>query len=141
MLDVGILFIDDDPLVLEALKRALRQMPWRSTFLTDPEQALAVVDADEIAVVVTDNSMPGLTGLQVLEQLRQKKPLVRRVLLTGDVERPHVVAAVADGLVECCLPKPWAASELREQLYRLAEEASSKQPPAPGPADDDDVLN
>lgn len=137
MLDVGILFIDDDPLVLEALKRALRQMPWRSTFLSDPEQALAVVDSDEIAVVVTDNSMPGLTGLQVLEQLRQKKPQVRRVLLTGDVERPPVVAAIADGLVECCLPKPWAATDLREQLYRLAEEASSKHPPAPGPPDDD----
>ncbi len=139
MLDVGILFVDDDPLVLEALKRALRQMPWRSTFLTDPEQALAAIDSDEIAVVVTDNSMPGLTGLQLLELLRDKRPLVRRVLLTGDVERGPVVAAVADGLVECCLPKPWAASDLREQLYRLAEEASSKHPPAPGP--DDEALN
>lgn len=139
MLDVGILFIDDDPLVLEALKRAVRPMPWRSTFLLNPQEALAIVDSAAIDVVVTDNTMPGLTGLEVLEQLRERKPLVRRVLLTGDVGRAPVVAAVANGLVECCLPKPWEARELRERLHRLAEEASAKHPPAPG--GDDDAPN
>lgn len=80
-----VLFVDDDPLVLQGLRRQLR--PLRRTlellFATSGEEALAVMDEAKVDVLVADLRMPGMDGASLLEVVKERHPATMRVVLSG----------------------------------------------------------
>jgi diguanylate cyclase (GGDEF)-like protein/PAS domain S-box-containing protein len=115
-----VLVVDDEPQVLIALQDQLSD---DFVVLTagSAEQALSLVEREsDLAVVVTDQRMPELTGDQLLARLDGKTDAIR-VLLTGFADIEAVARAVNEGKVFAYVPKPWSASDLRLKVQRAAE--------------------
>lgn len=107
-----LVFCDDDYSVTAIIETMLVKAGYDVTVCLDPLDALAQCEVSRVNVFISDFMMPGFTGLEVLEVLRQKYPTVVRVLLTAAPQEPEVREAMASGLVEHLLEKPWGRSEL-----------------------------
>jgi response regulator RpfG family c-di-GMP phosphodiesterase len=124
---VRILFVDDEILVLNALKRALRNDGYTVFFADDPEAALQIVADENIDIVVSDQSMPNMTGTEFLSILSRLHPRVVRVMLTGQADRVTALAAVNEGQIHRFLEKPWDNETLRAVLKQLASDVRTVQ--------------
>ena len=116
------LFVDDDPRVLSAIVRSLRREPFQVETAADARKALARLEEQTFALVVSDHRMPGLTGIEFLRRVRERWPLTRRILLSGwssEIPRSDLEAANLFRL----LAKPWDDAEFRS-VVREAVEAS-----------------
>src|SRR5947207_14993168 len=97
-----ILTVDDDPEVSRALARDLRQQYGEDYRIRRAESGPAALDAlkelklrdDKVALLLADHRMPGLTGVEYLEQARQFYPEARRVLLTAYADTDAAIAAI-----------------------------------------------
>jgi DNA-binding NtrC family response regulator len=91
-----ILFVDDEPNILGGLRRMLRsqQHEWTTEFAEGGLQALAILDREVFDVVVSDMRMPGMTGAQLLEEVRQRFPHVVRIILTGECDKESGLRAL-----------------------------------------------
>jgi putative nucleotidyltransferase with HDIG domain len=91
-----VLFVDDEPNVLAGLRRMLRPMQseWSCGFADGGPQALAALDREPFDIIVSDMRMPGMTGAQLLEGVRQKFPPMVRILLTGQCDQASGLRAV-----------------------------------------------
>lgn len=106
-----ILFVDDDPNILAAMRRNLRDQFAIAT-ASDPAQALDLLEKyGPFAVVVSDFKMPGMNGIELLARTMASWPDTVRILLTGEADMRAAIAAVNQGqvfrfLTKPCLPTP-----------------------------------
>lgn len=126
-----VLCVDDEPPVLESLRRALRGEPYEIATAGRPEEALQSAQRRRISVLITDHRMPGMTGAELLKSVRARSPRTRGVILTGGVDMDDVVAAIHDGAVRRLFYKPWDDDELREAVRLLIAEIDRDILPAP----------
>lgn len=117
---VRILFVDDEELVLNALRRTLKSVSWQVSFTSDPERALKMVESEGIDVVVSDHAMPGLTGVDLLAVLRRTQDHVVRMMMTGHADRELALRAINEGHVYRLIEKPWSDAALRMALHDAA---------------------
>lgn len=82
----SILVIDDDPVVFEFVKRALMDGGYELTFIDDADQGIRAMEEREFDLVLLDVEMPGRDGFAVLQWIRENKPRLRVIFLTGDKE-------------------------------------------------------
>lgn len=116
----AILIVDDEKDNLEALKRLLRS-DFELTLETSPFQALKQAQKREFAVIVSDQRMPEMTGVELLEKAKLLAPLTTRVLLTGYTDMEAVVGAINRGQIYRYIAKPWDPEELKMTLRQAAE--------------------
>jgi response regulator RpfG family c-di-GMP phosphodiesterase len=116
------LFIDDDELVISAIRRALRREPFEVYFTSDPESAFRMIKEHGVDVVVSDHSMPSMTGVEFFAILRRLHEGVRRVMLTGQSDREITMGAINNGRVERFIEKPWSNEDLCRVLRELDAE-------------------
>lgn len=111
-----VLFVDDEPLVLSALRRSLerRKVPWDTTFAVGPVQARAILEKAPFDVVVSDLVMPEEDGARFLAWVQSLRPDTIRIMLTGG--GPSVLRATA--VAHQVLPKPTEAAELENVISR-----------------------
>lgn len=127
----SVLFVDDDPAVLSAMRRLLLDEPYEVRTSGDPVAALDELRGRPPTVVVTDYYMPQMNGPAFLFEVRRIAPHVVRLVLTGKPDLGAVVAAVQEGAVHQFLIKPWNDEELKKavhdaiQLSRLLAERES----------------
>lgn len=101
-----VLFIDDEPNLLEGVSRTLRRK-FALVTAVGPEAGLAAAQAQgPFAVVVADMRMPGMDGLTLLSKIQAMAPTTVRVLLTGDAEGAGAASAVAQGIISRYVSKP-----------------------------------
>ncbi|MCC7167192.1 MAG: response regulator [Rhodospirillales bacterium] len=106
------LFVDDEPHVLSALKRTLRAMErrWDMEFVNSGAQALRQLSRDSVDALVTDMAMPGMTGAELLCNVFSRNPDLRPIVLSGHVSQASVQGFFGD---QCrYLAKPCAADAL-----------------------------
>jgi len=125
-----VLFVDDEAAVCRLAERALGPLGYRVTALTSPVEALAVFRADPAAfdVVVSDMTMPGLTGDLLAQQLRALRPGLPVVLCTGYSERLTAQRTEALG-IDVLATKPVVGA----QLSRVIRAALARHAGPPGP--------
>ncbi|MBV8865480.1 MAG: response regulator, partial [Acidobacteriaceae bacterium] len=120
--------MDDDPQVLAAVRRDLRSK-YREhyTVMSAPsgQEALATARelktrGDSLALIISDQRMPGMLGSDVLAKSREVYPLARRVLLTAYSDIDAAVKAINDAHVDYYLSKPWAPPE--ERLFPVVDD-------------------
>jgi len=121
------LFIDDEDLVLNALKRTLRKEPFEIQFTNDPESAFRLVTEHAIDVVISDQSMPNMTGVEFFSILRRLHESVIRVMMSGQSDRETTVRAINEGQVHRFIEKPWGNDDLRQILVELDREVQQKR--------------
>lgn len=121
--DVHVLAVDDDPDVRSVLKAFLTPMVRRLTLVETPEKALAVFQENpsDFDLILTDYSMPGMTGLDVAESARTLRPDVPVLLLTG-YRCLEDLAEDKTRLVERVLYKPICRTELSRVLAEILSE-------------------
>ena len=120
-----VLFVDDEARILSALQRSLRREGYRILTAQTPAAALRLVDEEPVDVIVSDQKMPGMSGLALLAEVVRRRPSARRLLITGWPEEipPEQVEALG---IRAVLPKPWDERELKAILRK--ETASGPQP-------------
>jgi putative nucleotidyltransferase with HDIG domain len=113
-----ILFVDDEPRILEGLQRMLRPQrhEWEMAFAPGGEAALAILEAETFDVVVSDMRMPGVDGAALLEAVREKYPNMLRVILSGYTELEASFRAVP--VAHQFLLKPCDPDALRIAIER-----------------------
>ncbi|MEA3207375.1 MAG: hypothetical protein QOE70_432 [Chthoniobacter sp.] len=114
-----ILFVDDEPLVLQGLERLLRSMrdQWEMEFVESGAQALERFRRVTFDVVVSDMMMPGMNGVQLLQQVRSASPQTIRLALSGHSDQQLAIQCV--GVAHQFLSKPCPAESLRSTLARV----------------------
>ena len=113
-----ILFVDDQPSLLEGLQRMLRpqRARWEPMFASGGEAALRMLEASPFDVVVTGMRMPGMDGAQFLECVRDRFPGVVRIILSGYCEMESTLRAVP--VAHQFLQKPCDAAILVQAIER-----------------------
>jgi PAS domain S-box-containing protein len=115
-----ILLVDDEPQVLIALEDLLSD-DFVVLKTESPEAALRIVKSEgNIAVVVTDQRMPKMTGDELLSKLAATSP-ASRILVTGYADLTAVIRAVNDGKIFAYVTKPWSPDDLRMKVHKAAE--------------------
>ena len=118
MSDIRILLIDDEPHVLSALQRVLRQHPpvaGRRSMVeihTSPLKAIEAAQERIMDVVVCDYRMPELDGVETLRRLRELQPQAGRIMLSGSRDFDTVIDAINVAQVGRIVVKPWNEIEL-----------------------------
>lgn len=113
-----VLFVDDEPRILEGLQRMLRpqRTAWQMSFASSGEEALALMEAAPYDIVVTDMKMPRMDGAMLLEIVREKYPMSLRIVLSGYTELEASYRAVP--VAHQFLLKPCDADKLRIAIER-----------------------
>jgi len=117
-----LLVVDDDEVVLRAFERTFRRA-FQVRTASSGALALAALEVQEVDVLITDYSMPGMSGLDLLREVVARHPAVARLMLTAHADVPEVVALKQQGLVSAVLMKPWSREEVEAavtQALRLA---------------------
>jgi diguanylate cyclase (GGDEF)-like protein/PAS domain S-box-containing protein len=115
-----VLVVDDEPQILIALQDLL-QPEFEVTATDKPEQALRIAEEDpEIAVVLSDQRMPGMTGDELLKRL-QEHSSASRILCTGYADLQAVVRSVNEGRIFAYVTKPWDGADLRLKMHHAAD--------------------
>jgi len=101
-----VLFVDDEPLILEGLKRALHKEPYGILTAGSAGEAYGILERERVDVVVSDDCMPGISGLDFFMAIRHKHPDIIRIMLTGRATLDAAVRAINEGEVYRFLIKP-----------------------------------
>ncbi len=121
----SLLLVDDEPEILESLRRALRDDGYELLTTTSPVEAMAILAQRHIDVLVSDLRMPDVSGLELVTHVRKNHPAVVRVLLTGFATLDSALEAINEGAVGRYLTKPWDNDELRENIQEVVRGITS----------------
>jgi HD-like signal output (HDOD) protein len=123
----NILFVDDDPLILQGLQRMLRPMrhEWSMSFVESGAAALETLAVTPFQVVVSDMRMPGMNGAQLLAEVKNRYPKTVRLILSGYADKELILQCV--GTAHQFLAKPCEPEAIKAAISRVsALEASVK---------------
>lgn len=129
-----ILAVDDEPNILNTLERVLRPRGYRVIKAHSGAEALEILTREEIAVIISDQRMPTMSGSELLSQIYQRYPQTVRLILSGYADFHALHSAVNDGKIFQFIAKPWDDAHLlkcieaafRHYQVRQDEAASSK---------------
>ena len=114
-----LLFVDDEERILRSLR-----MLFRGTYevltTTDGNEALRILGERRVHVLVSDQRMPLMTGVELLSRARDVSPSTMRLLLTGYSELDAVVGSVNEGEIFRFINKPWDAAEIKATVEKAA---------------------
>ena len=115
-----ILIVDDEPANLRLLERLFRRDYTVLTASSGPE-ALEVLGQHDVALLITDQRMPGMTGIELLKLIADSRPHMVRMILTGYTDMGALVEAINCGQVYRYVTKPWDNDDLRLTVARALE--------------------
>lgn len=101
-----ILVVDDQEMLQVALRRVLERSGLRVLTAGSGAEALAVLEKTPVPMVISDLRMPGLSGIELLAQVKQRWPSTLRLVLTAEFDQA-LMAAISSCDVHRCIAKPW----------------------------------
>ncbi len=125
--NISLLFVDDEKNVLNALERAFMDSGMRVNTAADAFEAIEILRNCDIAVIVSDNLMPGMTGVEFFRRAKDISPDSVRIMMTAYADVGSAIDAINKGEVYRFITKPWDEEELREiiggaaQKYRVVQ--------------------
>lgn len=126
-----LLLVDDEPSVLNALRRLFRMHGYQVLQATGGAEGLALLREAPVDLVISDMRMPEMDGANFLEQVRQAWPDTARILLTGYADIGSTIAAINRGEIHRYIAKPWDDPELllvvRDALRRRSLERENAE--------------
>jgi DNA-binding NtrC family response regulator len=117
--NLGLLVVDDEQEIVDALREVFAKH-FDIHHATSASAALDAFRAQGPKIVITDQRMPEMTGLELLRQIKDIDPSTVRILITGYSDLHTVVQALNEGLVWQYVAKPWNHEELRALVLRGA---------------------
>jgi eukaryotic-like serine/threonine-protein kinase len=138
----ALLFVDDEERVVNALRSVFKDS-YRVVTATGAEQALGMIRRERFHVVVSDQRMPGMLGVDLLREIKEIAPNSVRILLTGYSDLAAIVGSVNEGEVYRFIHKPWNHEELMATMAEavtIAIALEASPPPRLAAKADDDVA-
>lgn len=115
-----VLFVDDEKLILNSLKRGLRGQEFSSYYASSGMEALKILENVDIDVILSDMQMPQMNGLELLKAVEEKHPDVVKVILSGYAQLPQLIATINQASIFKYIAKPW---DLYKELIPNIHEA------------------
>ena len=116
-----VVFVDDQPEVLDSLRRLLRDESYEVRTTSSPDEALRWVGEGDVSVLVTDERMPTMRGTDLLEKASKRSPGTVRVVLTGYPGSYTLHYGLSHG-VDWLISKPWNDEALKLTVRQLLDE-------------------
>ena len=117
---ITVLYVDDEENNLLSFKATFR-IKYNVLTAINGDEAMKVMETKQVEIIITDQRMPGMTGVEFLEKVLEKFPNPMRILLTGYADMNAVVDAVNKGKIFHYLAKPWNEEELDMTIKRAYE--------------------
>jgi response regulator RpfG family c-di-GMP phosphodiesterase len=118
--EATVLIVDDETRVLDSLE-ALLAMDYRVLRADRPEAALDLLAREEVALVISDQRMPGMNGTELLSRCREVAPETVRVLLTAFTDADALMQSINTANIYHFILKPWDPTELTHTVRRGVE--------------------
>jgi DNA-binding NtrC family response regulator len=115
-----IMVVDDEEANLRVLERLFRA-EYEIVTAGAGAEALRLLQQHDVALVITDQRMPDMTGVELLKRTAGLRPHMVRIILTGYTDAETLVEAINSGLVYKYVTKPWNNEELRLTISRALE--------------------
>ena len=111
-----LLLVDDEENILSSLRRLLRRDGYHIITANSAAEGMKRLTEHEVDVIVSDQRMPGMTGVEFLRQAKQLYPDTVRLVLSGYTELQSIIDAVNEGAIYRFLTKPWDDERLRRHI-------------------------
>ncbi len=137
-----VLFVDDEPRVLTTMRMLFRNH-YELHFAESGARALDFLKSTPVDVIVSDQRMPGMTGIELLRAARELNPDAMRILLTGYSDLNAIIGSINEGEIFRFVNKPWSNEDLTQTVARAvtaarvsadATRAGDTAPPTQGAA-------
>jgi len=116
-----ILVVDDEEAILETMTFTFMD-DFEVLTSTDARRALEILEQKApIAVVITDQRMPNMTGVELLAEVYERYPQTVRIMLTGFADADATIQAINDGHIYAYINKPWEPDQLKQIVTRAVE--------------------
>jgi CheY-like chemotaxis protein len=125
-----LLLVDDEPNIVASIKRLLRSDGYRILSANSAKDGLELLEKHQVDIILSDQRMPGMTGVDFLRIAKEMYPDTVRIVLSGYTELQSVTDAINEGAVFRFLTKPWDDQQLRgylEDAFRYKELADENQ--------------
>jgi len=126
-----LLFVDDEPNILSALRRLFRPYPYKILLANSGQEALALLEKEAVDLAISDMRMPVMDGAVFLAHVRARWPDTIRLLLTGYADMQSTIDAINRGEIFRYITKPWNDNDIvlvvKQALERKALEAEKKR--------------
>lgn len=125
-----LLLVDDEANVLAALKRLLRRDGYRILQANSGQEGLELLMQNDVGVIVSDQRMPGMTGVEFLREARKLCPETVRIVLSGYTEIQSITDAINEGAIYKFFTKPWEDGIIRghiESAFKYKEMVDENQ--------------
>jgi response regulator RpfG family c-di-GMP phosphodiesterase len=116
-----VLFVDDEVQILNSLKRLLRREGYGMLTAESGAAALALLEKEPVQMVMSDQRMPEMTGVEFLKKVKELYPATVRVVLSGYADAGLIVDAINQGEIYRFLTKPWNDDDLKIGIRQCLE--------------------
>ncbi|MFP6656450.1 MAG: response regulator [Myxococcota bacterium] len=116
-----IMIVDDEEAILETMTFTFKDQ-YEVLTTADPLAAMSILEENQpVSVVITDQRMPGMTGVELLKEVYARFPETVRIILTGFADSDTTIKAINDGHIYGYINKPWEPDELKTMVRRASE--------------------
>jgi signal transduction histidine kinase len=122
-----IVFVDDEPELLDLMKRLFKTQPYECHVFSDGPSALGFLAENDVHVIVSDLRMPEMDGLELLQRAAELVPAASRVVLSALSDSTSLLEAINRGRVNRYIVKPWEPSDLVSVINQCVEVASLRR--------------
>jgi len=122
-----ILLVDDEANITSALKRTLRRDGYHILTANSGAEGLDLLAVHEVGVIISDQRMPQMTGVEFLRKVKALYPKTFRMVLSGYTELESVTSAINEGAIYKFLTKPWDDEQLRENIREAFQRYEMEQ--------------
>ncbi len=115
------LVVDDDEIILIALSETLRHEGYQATTTQSPTEAVELIKKNRYSVIISDQRMAEMTGLEFLQEAARIQPNASRILITGVLTLKTIIDAINSGEIYRFIAKPWLREELLATIRNAAQ--------------------
>jgi len=112
----NIMFVDDSISVLKSLRWIFMDEPYHISIFESPHKALSAIEDKKFAVIVSDQMMPEMEGVEFLKQVKQRSPDTEGMIMSVFVKPETVSNAINRGLVTLFIEKPLDINEIKQAV-------------------------
>jgi response regulator RpfG family c-di-GMP phosphodiesterase len=116
-----LLVVDDEPDVCDSVHDLLRR-EFRVLKATSAQEGIRLMQEEEVHIVMTDQRMPRITGVELLAKIKARNPQAVRLLFTGYADLESIIAAINQGHIYQFLKKPWQPEDLLAAVRQASDE-------------------
>lgn len=119
--EIKVLCVDDEPNVLNALKRLFIDEPYTILTAISGQDGLKILEQENVQIIISDYRMPSMNGVEFLKEVCKRWPDTVRIVLSGYADTAAIVSAINEGQIYKFVPKPWNDDELKVTVSNAIE--------------------